>query len=202
MSDTNDEELFRLEMGDVQPIASDKRIHLNASQNALKNSARLSPGVKKRRLAAQAIVEADNNRLSGEYVERIDPQEILSFQSPGVQHGVFKKLRLGKYRIDAQLDLHRMNVEQARREVFQFLQDCLEYGIRCALIVHGLGEGRQPQPGLLKSCVAHWLPQLDSVLAFHSAQKRDGGAGATYVLLRKGERERQKNREMHMEKRR
>src|SRR5690606_2238677 len=134
------------------------------------------------------------------YVPPVDPLEILEFKRPGVQNGVYRKLRLGNYAIDARLDLHRMTVEQARRAVFQFVADCMEQDIRCALVTHGKGVGRT-QPALLKSCVAHWLPQFREVLAFHSAQKHHGGSGASYILLRKSERKRQENWERQHKRR-
>jgi hypothetical protein len=34
-------------------------------------------------------------------------------------------------------------------------------------------------------------------MAYHSAQKQHGGAGAVYVLLKKSERLKEKNREEH-----
>lgn len=37
---------------------------------------------------------------------------------------------------------------------------------------------------VLKTHVAYWLPQHSDVLAFSSAQSRDGGTGALYVLLK------------------
>ena len=57
------------------------------------------------------------------------------------------------------------------------------------LITHGKGELRD-KPALLKSCVNHWLKELDSVLAFHSAQPHHGGSGASYVMLRKSSNKR------------
>lgn len=194
MSDLDDDELFQREMQGVEPIKLEKKVSINVSPAP-------SPGAIARRQAAEAETEKTSNHLAGDYVEPVDPLDILSFRRPGVQHGVFRNLRLGKYKVEARLDLHRMTVEQARQAVFQFCQDCLEQGIRCALITHGKGRQRQPQPALLKSCVAHWLPQLNSVLAFHSALKPQGGTGATYILLRKGESERQKNREKFAGKR-
>jgi len=122
----------------------------------------------------------------------VGPHDFLAFKRDGVQNGVYRKLRLGKYTIDARLDLHRMTVEQARLAVYQFIKDCMAQDIRCALITHGRGVGRE-RPALLKSCVAHWLPQFPEVLAIHSAQKHHGASGATYVLLRKSERKRQEN---------
>ena len=195
MTDKDSSELdaFRAAMGDVKPIKREKRVTLSSDETSDHNR-------KARREAATAVEVSESNELSGEYIEPVDPNDILSFQRPGVQHGVFRNLRLGKYSIEARLDLHRHSVEQARTAVYTFVQDCLSNDIRCALITHGKGEGRK-NPALLKSCVAHWLPQLDQVLAFHSAQKHHGSSGATYVMLRKSERKRQDNLERHQKRR-
>ena len=195
MTDTDSSELdaFRAAMGDVKPIKREKRVTLSSDETSDHNR-------KARREAATAVEVSESNELSGEYIEPVDPNDILSFQRPGVQDGVFRNLRLGKYSIEARLDLHRHSVEQARTAVYTFVQDCLSNDIRCALITHGKGEGRK-NPALLKSCVAHWLPQLDQVLAFHSAQKHHGSSGATYVMLRKSERKRQDNLERHQKRR-
>ncbi len=185
--------LFLREMKDVAPIQRDKKVPLAAEKPSDK-------ALEHRRQAAQAVMASDTNFLSGDYIEPVDPNDLLAFKRDGVQHGVYKNLRLGKYNIDARLDLHRMTVEQARLAIFQFIKDCMGHDIRCALITHGKGEGRQ-QPALLKSCVAHWLPQFSDVLAFHSAQKHHGASGATYILLKKSERKRQANWEQHQRRR-
>ncbi len=190
--DKNEWDAFRSAMGDVKPLKQVARVPLSTSDNTLNSRAR--------REAATALKPETGNDLSGEYIEPVDPNEILSFQRPGVQHGVYRNLRLGKYNIEARLDLHGYTVEQAREAVYRFVRDCLSNDIRCALITHGKGEGRK-QPALLKSCIAHWLPQLDQVLAFHSAQKHHGASGATYVMLRKSERKRQDNWERHQKRR-
>ena len=147
-----------------------------------------------RRQAAQQEVVKPQDPLAGEPVEMVDPLAVLSYQKPGVQHGVFRNLRLGKYSIDARLDLHKMTTDKARQEVYQFIKDCMAADVRTALITHGKGEGRD-NPALLKSCVAFWLPQLDSVLAFHTAQKQHGSYGATYVLLKKSDHKKQQTRD-------
>jgi DNA-nicking Smr family endonuclease len=41
------------------------------------------------------------------------------------------------------------------------------------------------------------LPELEQVMAFHSAPAHHGGTGAVYLLLRKSEQARQENREKH-----
>jgi DNA-nicking Smr family endonuclease len=183
----SDKDQFRaLLEDDVTPIKKEKRVTLNKSLTDAQTLAL-------RREAAQNEIAQAQDPLSAP-VEMVEPAAELSFRRPGVQNGVFRNLRQGKYTLDARLDLHKMTMEQARREVYQFIHDCLEQDVRTALIMHGKGELRE-QPALLKSCVAHWLPQMDQVLAFHSAQKAHGGAGATYVLLRKSERKKQETRD-------
>lgn len=187
-----DLQLFVQQMQDVQPIKAADKVVLAQSRSDKLNAAQ-------RRQAAIAESQADKNFLSGEYIAPVDPLSILEFKRDGVQNGVYRNLRLGKYQVDARLDLHQMKIEQARTAVFQFIRDCMTHDIRCALITHGKGEGRE-QPALLKSCIAHWLPQFSEILAFHSAQKRHGASGATYVLLRKSEKKKLENWEKHHKK--
>lgn len=186
---TPDADLFLQQMKDVKPIKVEAKVVL-ASPHKDKTS------IATRRKAATAELAKDQNFLSGEYIEPLDPLAVIEFKRDGVQHGVYRSLRMGKYQIDARLDLHNMTIDQARAAVFQFIKDCMAHDIRCALITHGKGEGRE-QPAQLKSCVAHWLPQLTEVMAFHSAQKRHGWLGATYVLLRKSEKKKQETWELH-----
>lgn len=183
MSDEDD--FLQLVGDDVQPISVEKRVALSTDSKVDKA---------RRREAASEQAQIGGDPLSSSAVVMLDPLAVLSFQRPGVQHGVFKNLRLAKYTLDARLDLHRLSAEQARTSVYEFIKDCVQNDVRAALITHGKGLGRE-NPALLKSCVAHWLPQMEQVLAFHSAQKRHGGAGATYVLIRKSERKKQETRD-------
>ncbi len=179
-------------MRDVKPIKPSDKVALAAPPDNLNTT--------QRRAAAVAEIKAKQNFLSGEYIEPVDPHAILAFKRDGVQDGVYRNLRLGKYPVDARLDLHQMTVEQARAAVFQFVRDCMAHDVRCTLITHGKGEGRE-HPALLKSCIAHWLPQFAEILAFHSAQPRHGAGGATYVLLRKSDRKKLENWEVHHKRR-
>ena len=154
-------------------------------------SAQLTPGVLARRQAAQVEVQDEGNFLDpNSIIEQVAALDPLAFSRPGVQHGVYKNLRMGKYEIQSRLDLHRHTVEQARAALWNFVDDCQKHSVRCALITHGKGE-HLARPAVLKSCVNHWLKQFDQVLAFHTAQKYHGGLGATYVLIKKGSAARQ-----------
>lgn len=182
--------LFRDSIGEVEPVKTGVRV-------PAKPLTRNMPGMAERRKAAIGEEEQSSNYLSGyEYVVPVKPWDFLSWKRDGVQHGVFKQLRQGKYLADASIDLHRHTVEQARSAVFQFVRDSVAHSVRCGLISHGRGENRNP-PALLKSCVNHWLKEMSEVLAFHSAQRPHGGVGATYVLFKKSAAKRNANREKY-----
>jgi len=95
-----------------------------------------------------------------------------------------EKLRLGNNPIEHTLDLHGMTVDHARNALLRFLGECEAAGIRHVIIVHGKGFRSKDKP-VIKSMVNRWLRATKTVLAFHSAQPKDGGTGAVYVLLKK-----------------
>ena len=149
-----------------------------------------------RRAAASAAAE----RLAGEplslpeQVPEVGPHDLVGLKKDGVQEGVYRKLRLGKYEPQTRLDLHRVTLKDARLQVMAFLQDAHRHGLRTVLVTHGKGY-HSVTPGRLKSYVLHWLEEWDLVLAYHSARPWHGGAGATYVLLRKPPEASLRNRE-------
>lgn len=188
---TKEERLsFLEEMSDVRRIKRPNRADVQASRV-------VTPGHLERQHSAVSDTPKDANPLTGDNVEPLKSHDVLAYQRPGIQHGVYRKLRLGQYPIEARLDLHRMTVDEARREVFSFINECLTHGIRSALILHGKGERNPDGIAQLKSYLAKWLPELEPVMAFHSAQKHHGGTGAVYVMLRKGDRDKQHNRERY-----
>ena len=186
--DHEDNDLFLQEMGDVKPIAVEKKVSLQrSSDSALAKEAR--------RKAATQELSKDENHLVSDFVDLLDPFYPLDFKRSGVQHGVFKKLKQGRYRQEGRLDLHRMTVEKARQEVYSFIKEAAAYDLRSLIIVHGKGSHSKNDEALLKSYVNKWLPDLEEVQAFCSAQPQHGGLGAAYVLLSKSERKKQENRE-------
>jgi DNA-nicking Smr family endonuclease len=135
------------------------------------------------------------NYLRDDGIVLLQSHDVLSYRKDGVQHGVFRKLRLGLYQAEARLDLHRKTVEEARKDVWEFIRDCMRYELRTVIILHGKGDRNKDQTAVIKSYVDHWLRDLPEVLAFHSALTRHGGTGAVYVLLKKSDLEKQLNRE-------
>ncbi|MBL4827638.1 MAG: DNA endonuclease SmrA [Spongiibacteraceae bacterium] len=187
-SDNDDSDTFLQEMEGVEPLKVEKKVPIKRQGDS-------SLTIQARRDAATALIEKDCNHLSVGHVELLDAYYPLSFKQAGVQNGVFRKLKQGKYPQDARLDLHRMTVDQARKEVFGFIKDCLSYDLRILIIVHGKGSHSGAESALLKSYVNKWLPQMSEVQAFCSAQPQHGGVGAVYILLAKSERKKKENRD-------
>lgn len=188
MTDIKDNDLFLEEMGDVQPLKAPKKVLLKKTDNS-------EISKRARREAAIKELSADKNHLSDGYVEILDPYYPLEFRRDGVQTGVFRKLKQGKYSVEARLDLHRMTVEVARKEVFRFIKECRAYDLRSLMVVHGKGTNSDSGAAKLKSYVNTWLPDMDEVQAYVSAQPQHGGLGAVYILLAKSERKKQENRD-------
>lgn len=166
-----DSDLFRITIGKVHAVKSDKVL--------------LTEDSKPKPFPKSQAVDIEE-RLSGivEFdVEKVGLEDPLSFMAPGLQHNVLKKLRKGQFGLDAEIDLHGLNSNEAKRQLLHFLHDCVEDGCRCVHIVHGKGYRSADNHPVLKNNLNVWLRQHQDVQAFCSAPPKDGGTGAVFVLL-------------------
>ena len=186
-----DDESFREAMQDVAPLEQ-RRV----SHTKLVGEATIAQRQRREAAVGAATDGADVNFLTSAEVPQVDPLAIVAWKKDGVQDGVFRKLRSGKYEIEGELDLHGQTVKQARSAVFEFLKLARAKGWRSILIAHGRGE-QSETPARLKSYAAYWLAEHPDVNAFHSAERRHGGTGAVYVLVKKSPLERDRNREQY-----
>lgn len=106
----------------------------------------------------------------------------------------FTKLKRGKMKPDARIDLHGMTLDQAHPALVRFILSAQSRGHRLVLVITGKGAGPDPHDpapqrrGVLKSQVPQWLrlpPIGQVVLQISEAHLRHGGSGAYYVYLRK-----------------
>ncbi|GAB3266963.1 Smr/MutS family protein [Chitinimonas naiadis] len=116
--------------------------------------------------------------------DEIESGEELLYLRSGQKLDTLKKLRRGHWVVQAHLDLHGLNTDEARAAVGGFLHQCVQQDRRCVRIVHGKGLGSRNKEPVLKNKLRNWLAQRDEVLAFCQARPVDGGAGAALVLLR------------------
>lgn len=177
-----DSELFRREVGNVRPLRHDKITLRHAPSH--ERGKPVKPVSHRPWLEQQ---QALRDELSDDIdVGTLETSDDMLFVRSGMQHGLLRKLRRGQFNISGQLDLHGLTVPEARQALAGFLHASQTRGARCVTIIHGKGYGSHHKQPILKNKVNSWLQQHDEVLAFCSAQPADGGTGAVYVLLRRG----------------
>lgn len=169
-----DLDLFRESIGEVRRIVDD----------------RADTGKPLPRPVPQQLRRDEQLVLDELLADEYDPNHLnladgISFQRPGVQHNVIRKLRRGQYSIGSELDLHGMTAREARLALIEFLGAARRANQTCVRIIHGKGLRSTNKGPVLKPKVARWLTQFDEVLAYCTARPTDGGSGAIYVLLRK-----------------
>ncbi|GAB2590151.1 Smr/MutS family protein [Nitrincola alkalisediminis] len=179
MPRTDDEPDFARLMSDVKPIQNTKA-DLRPSF-----SARKDPKLAYRRWVASKEEESLVDGLSSEVSKLVESEEELIFAVPGVQINRIKKLRQGHIPWEQGIDLHGFSIDEARDELSRFIRDAIRLEHQCVIVVHGKAYSEGGQAAMIKSCVNDWLQQIPQVLAFTSAQPKDGGTGAVYVLLKR-----------------
>jgi DNA-nicking Smr family endonuclease len=166
----DDSALFRKTVGPVKPLRDERFVH----------TPRRRPGrarfTKAGRLAA---LEASLTQID----PLIGSGEALSYRQPGVPQNVLRKLGRGEYGLDGELDLHGLNVAQAKRVLHDFLAGALARHAQCVRIIHGKGLRAGSRGPVIKSAVDTVLRQTSAVAAYVSAGHGSGGTGAVHVLL-------------------
>jgi len=106
----------------------------------------------------------------------------------GLDPRLVSQLRRGEFAVQAHFDMHGMIQSAAKEALKEFIIASVRKGLRTVLVVHGRGLRSPGGHSVLKHASAGWLSHGaigGHVLAFTSARPADGGAGATYVLLKR-----------------
>ena len=174
----DEQALFERAMADVTPIGQDKSVKRTTPdriESEAKNLFEPDPAEQLIRLIR-----------SGEGFEVASTPEYIDGVGYQVHPAVSEHLHQGRFAVQSFIDLHGMSVTEAGEAFDSFLRESIADGKRMVLIVHGRGLSSPAEP-VLKTNVYRWLTSghwRKWVLAFSSARSCDGGAGATYVLLR------------------
>lgn len=171
--DEEDRQLFRSAVGEVAPVTKDNVVTV---------------GNKPAPYPLQSM--ADEEQVLVEMADGSNDPHILEtgeelfFRRSGIQQRVFRKLQRGQLKIEHEVDLHGMTIASAKSALSGFLTQARKSNWRCIRIIHGKGKNSPNGVPVLKGKLNQWLQQRDEILAFCSAQPRDGGTGAMYVLLK------------------
>lgn len=171
-----DHDLFRHVVGEVVPLPVAARRKRNKQRRRKNHDADHEV-----RTALHSLVNSGHG-----FIVRHTP-EYMEGRGYGVSPQLARRLHNGDFSIQAHIDLHGLGAQDAFFKVDGFLNEAVRSGFRTVLIIHGRGLSSRGQP-VLKEKLRLWLSSgrwRKWVLAFTSARAEDGGAGATYVLLRK-----------------
>ncbi len=171
----NDGELFRQMMSEVKPLSGNK----SGQRRITIQKARPVP---KRRPPAPDT-PSSAGFVPREHAPAVTPEEALFFARSGPQRRLLRRLKRGEIRPETSLDLHGQTLAEAGVLLARFLEEARDAGLRCVCVVHGKGHRSATGRPVLKTQVNQWLQDTSAVLAFCSAQPKDGGMGAVYVLL-------------------
>ena len=170
-----DAALFRDAAGDVRAVDNDREPVY-----------RSRPKAQPRARPAAKTISADTGQTPGSSIRAPQKESEQLFVRAGLQQKQIRRLRRGQMPIAAEADLHGMRILEAQLLLEDFLRDARARNYRCVRVIHGKGLGSRGGHAVLKWEVDRWLRSHEGVMAFCTAQPRDGGTGAVYVLLRGG----------------
>lgn len=145
-------------------ILDDKNLFLDAMEDVtpLKNCADIqwlkspSPTLSREHKTQEQL----DNFLTRDFLDVIPLAIPLEYKAEGIQQGVLNKLRLGKYPLDASLNLLRQPVENCRQMLYSFMLQARRDSLRNLLIIHGKGRHDESHANIVRSYLARWLQQL------------------------------------------
>ncbi|HEY6454081.1 MAG TPA: Smr/MutS family protein [Steroidobacteraceae bacterium] len=172
-SDEDETALFREATRGVKPLSHAARVTVAAPK----------PHPRARFARADRLLVVDEILHGSADEPELTAADPTHFCRPGVSESTLRKLRRGQYRVQGELDLHGLSVEEAKMQLREFLVAALHRHASCVRIVHGKGLRSGPRGPVLRQLVNNALRRTRQVLAFASARQVDGGTGALYVLL-------------------
>jgi DNA-nicking Smr family endonuclease len=174
----SEEELFKNAMEGVIAIKRDKFVKRVSQDRFSENS--------RNREEDETLLRLRDLVKYGKGFNISDTPEYIEGTGYHVHPSVAKRLHKGDFSIQAHVDLHGLLADEAKEVFEKFLKWAVMRGKTGILIIHGRGLSSPLEP-VLKRKVVEWLthgPWRKWVIAYSSARICDGGAGATYVLLR------------------
>ena len=105
-----------------------------------------------------------------------------------MDRSTYQRMKRGKTRPEARIDLHGMTADAALSALSGFLFRAHSSGKRLVLVITGKGASKRGGEGALKRAVPRWLatpPFSPLISGIAPAARHDGGEGALYVRLRR-----------------
>ena len=132
----------------------------------------------------------NSNKVSSSL--KINSEDVFT----GIHKRLDQKMTRGNVEIDASIDLHGLNQEQARLELNDFILRSKKNNFKIVLVITGKGnspktdsinEDEYGQRGVLNKNLPLWLKKDEirkNINGYRYASQKHGGQGAYYILLK------------------
>lgn len=176
------------ETKDVTKLKKDSKLKSIESSSSIDYSK-----IEKQQLESEAIYQAtlikdkkETKILDKKFHTKkaLTAQDTISSKINTLDFKTLSKLKQGKFRYQAHIDLHGYIIDEAKKELSLFLNYAYLNNLKCVLVTHGKGGKNNSGIGKIKEQIPFWLEQFDFILAFSSALPKHGGSGALYILLK------------------
>lgn len=178
LSSYQEDRLFVKAMSEVEPLKSNR--HCRPPLKKSRHPSSQTDDEQYVRDALQQLVQSGTGYCVA------DTSEYMEAASPGIGQEILRRLHQGRYAMQAHIDLHGLRSKDAEEVLQDFIRRAILKGLRAVMVIHGRGLS-SPKAPVLKKLVYTWLtrgPFRKWIIALASARSCDGGAGATYILLR------------------
>jgi len=175
----DEQQLFEEAMVDVTPIVRDNCRERKPALSA--------PSDLRSDADAEVVARLSDLVAKGEGFVVAHTPEYIEGTGYSAHPAIAKRLHQGDFAVEAYIDLHGCTAVDAKEAFEEFMVESVRRGRRVVLIIHGRGLCSAKGP-VIKAKVEEWLTRgtwRKRVLAYASARACEGGAGATYVLLRR-----------------
>jgi len=164
---------FRQHIKDVQPLPQSNKVSTTKPRPLLKRS----PSQRIKHKTQWALHKAETSQVGA--------FEHIEYQHPSIRKQDWDQLKKGQFKTRWKIDLHGLRQDEADAYLKDFIDQAWSHSARYLIIIHGKGYHSDRSQPLLKNLVFQRCQQNEQVLAFCSAQPKDGGTGAIYVFLKK-----------------
>lgn len=195
MSKKNDEPVnFSALFKDAKPVIHDRYIApIDEKERRLRSASKLA------KAKAKALQDRRNNAQLSASIELSDSFEAHWPENKSIRYvnnnfvnvtneqdsstlafaakDMLKKLSLGHFPPDIEIDLHGQTSKQAKAEILAVIFEAKKRHYPCINIIHGHGKGT------LKQKVPNWLVQHPDVAGFVQAPRNYGGKAGLLVLI-------------------
>ncbi|MBN2738249.1 MAG: Smr/MutS family protein [Spirochaetales bacterium] len=131
---------------------------------------------------SKKTIQNDFNKILEEYLPSEDIVDQKKIDENRAQDFLSIK-EIINMKIDKSCDLHGLTLSEARQKTNQFIHYCHGLGYKKILLIHGKGRHSLADPVLQKG-IRQFIQNHSLAGRWGVADKKNGGNGATWVLLR------------------